>query len=86
MRPWSYDFDSTVPGSNVFSQAAYTVPSAATASSGSNCQPTFLQAVPHTNTNGPHVAPPSLEARTRILVPGQLCCAHSCEPMPVTAW
>src|SRR5206468_3282327 len=55
VRPWSYDFDSTVPGSNVFSHAAYTVPSAATASSGSNCQPTFLQAVPHTNTNGPHV-------------------------------
>src|SRR5947209_235002 len=84
--PWSDDFERTVPGLNVFSHAAYTVPSFATASCGSNCQPTFLQAIPHTNTVGPQVVPLSLEARTRMLVPGQLCCGHSCAPIPVTAW
>ena len=51
VRPWSNDFESTVPGLKVFNQAAYTVPSFATASCGSNCQPTFLHARPQTNTN-----------------------------------
>ena len=67
VRPWSYDLASTVPGLKVLSQAAYTVPSFATASCGSNCQGTFLQTIPQTGTNGPHVTPASLEARTRML-------------------
>jgi hypothetical protein len=52
---------------------------------GSNCHPIVLHAAAQTKDSGPKVAPPSVERRNRMLVPGQLP-LQAWALMPVISW
>src|SRR5438067_7646349 len=83
--PRSVDVNRTTPGSNVLRNATKISPVVATLIWGSYCHPTPLHARPHTNVCGLHVAPPSVERRKRMLVPGQRG-EHSRALIPVMSW